>query len=151
MNHYRVPYFLFTVQCGTRGDGTNSCNVVDGGLSIFIDGAPSDEEQTILATLKQGMDDNEFNSAHPGIIRVTMIDLSAVNPAQEDEGNGAAPADTDKPPNRALIFSLIAGFTTILLALAAFAWRRRQKEEEAAEDASNSLQPSDFDPEGVEL
>lgn len=86
------------------------------------------------------MDNGEFADAHPGIVRVSWVDLDTITPAQQ-EPDTQERTDEPNPRNSALIFGLIAGFTTLLLALAAFVWRRRQKEN----DDSNSQQTPDVE------
>lgn len=139
---------LDSVACGEKKSESNNCAVLQGELTVFLSEDESDEvmNQAIIQILKDGMTNDEFVYAHPDIERVTFVVLSAI---PKSSATAAEDSPTPAPNNRdglGGLWGVIASVVGLLLLLAAFVWRRKQKEAEDEEDSEAN--EGSLDPEG---
>jgi len=108
----------------------NNCVVIFGELSLLVDDQRRlNDERKVQDSLKQGMEDDVFISAHESIDRVTYVDLGG-NPAKSDGGTDSI-TQSDDGLNGILVGFVVAAAGTALIVTTAIVYRRRKNSDDA--------------------
>jgi LPXTG-motif cell wall-anchored protein len=99
--------------------------VVDGKLSLFLDGSEGGERESALAVIRDHMSRNIYVNVHPDIVRVTYVDFVALRagPAVQPSPQ----ADGGKKGLAIYTYVLIAAGVLFLSVLALVLVRKRRK------------------------
>ena len=123
--------------CGQASDGTHTCRVVQGGLTVYVDDGTEEVQTQIIRILKEGMAKGVFLSAHEGIKRVTYLDATP----ESNSSTGTEKAPAAAPPSRPnlnILWGVLAALAAILLIiLAVVIWRRKQDHDDNDESDPN--------------
>jgi len=119
--------------CERKQVETNSCVVVQGELTIFIEGKQQNIEDRTIKNLKDGMRNDDFVT--DGIERVSFIELESRGPPKLVDGaNKGIREDKDS----SAVYGIVAGVTAMLLALVILVWRRNQQNDEDEDETASS-------------
>ena len=122
------------IKCAKIYAATNECVVVEGELTLFIDGPVDQEEAEILSILKTGMENGDFDNVHDGIVRVSYLEIGTIAPPVIGNPEATlAPEPASREGNNALIYGLVGGGAAVLIGLAAFVWRRTHRDDGSGE------------------
>ena len=130
---------------------SNVCNVVDGGFTLFFNGPENGERDAALAAIKEKMNNGDYNSVDPGIVRLTFVDRPV------DGGTGGPQTTPPQPEgqNRRRGFPVWAYILIVIgvlfvLGLAIFAYRRRRNRDQYDDDESirgdSAVEQEDYQP-----
>lgn len=123
---------LRDISCSKKDVDTDDCVVVKGGLTVFIPAAMGKEDENVIiadviSVLQQGMQNGGFNYVNKGVVRVTYVEIEAQNPSQGEKAGGSVQvADTSR--NNGLVYGVVAGAATCVIASVVFIYNRRRKE-----------------------
>ena len=136
----------------TTSDGEN-CNVIDGGLTVYVNGNIDTYSENILTLIKNEMDPTTGSLKDiEGIVEVIFLDSSSEEiPAPNTEAPPqSSPNSIDgeqKPAENDLAIAAFASVATVAFVLAGFFTGRKilKKDEEEPDEAEQELEvdPSD--------
>ena len=148
------------VPCQVTPKASHKCNSVDGELTAITDQNDVAADRTkIMNALEEGVKQNAFNSAHPSIVRVSMVETWKVETsalaAHNDTDTVPANATNDKTISSEsedglenyLIWLIAVGATLVLLLLLLlilhFSGERRSKSIAVTESTASPKQNCD--------
>eukprot|EP00541_Cyclophora_tenuis_P005729 CAMPEP_0116575112 /NCGR_PEP_ID=MMETSP0397-20121206/19773_1 /TAXON_ID=216820 /ORGANISM="Cyclophora tenuis, Strain ECT3854" /LENGTH=452 /DNA_ID=CAMNT_0004103961 /DNA_START=83 /DNA_END=1441 /DNA_ORIENTATION=- len=103
----------------------NNCNVVEGALTLYLDGPENGEKDRALSKIQTDMNAGAFNDVAPGIVKITFLDRST------NQGTGVPPEPeprsrrNDRAGLPIWAYVLIAISLLFLIGVAVFGYRRR--------------------------
>jgi len=120
---------LTDVKCSTQHDQSNQCVVVEGEMTIYLQGDTGDQEERLLTVIKDGMENGDFTGAHEGVVRVSYVEIgTGTTPGAGTEPTvtpAVSIADQGGRSNAPLIYGLVGVGTVLLVGMAAILWRKR--------------------------
>jgi len=108
----------------------NVCTVMLGELRLYLnEDRRLSVESDVKDALKEGMENNAFNSAEERIVRVGYLDLASVDTSIQGGGNGNPPSGGGGVNSILVGFVVVAAAGTILIGVL-FAYRRRSRNQQ---------------------
>mmetsp|Transcript_2227 Transcript_2227/g.3198 ORF Transcript_2227/g.3198 Transcript_2227/m.3198 type:complete len:237 (-) Transcript_2227:164-874(-) len=126
-------YVIEQVNCLLAPPAGYDCKVVDGSATIYTDGTGEifDVQGDSQKTIKEAMDSNEIDSAHPDILSVTFRVLT---PLQITDNNPSNASRSTGDPIPVFAYVVMAGGGAMILLAALIAYRRRREDEDLEDE-----------------
>ena len=132
---------------------SNECVIVKGSLTIFVDGSAPLVKDDVLDRLEERMVNCFFVDPTLDIVRVSFVDIDSIGGVVTPIDNTPGSESGNGGNDLRVLYAVVAGVCTLLLALLAFVWsKRKQKEanELGANDGSTLETPAAETPAALE-
>ena len=135
--------------CSQDPPAGGSCIIVNSQISLYTDDPDKMvvEADTVLQYIRTKMDNNEYESVHNDITRVSYIEIDPVSSYQNQQAQKRSVPNSTVGDSgiRTGIFVTAACATLVVLGAAAYSRRRRTSDDAASSAADTGAYPTMYD------